>query len=111
MKIDFDAIPVAVTPNMKGGEKEVASRRFQDELGGILKGKLIPGASIGLHTHESNYEVIYIVSGCGTMLCDGVEEALTPGVCHYCAQGHTHKLMNTGTEPLTVFAVVPEHGK
>ena len=76
MKIDFDAIPVAVTPNMKGGEKEVASRRFQDELGGILKGKLIPGASIGLHTHESNYEVIYIVSGRGTMLCDGEKETL-----------------------------------
>ncbi len=49
--------------------------------------------------------------GTGTMLCDGVEEPLTPGVCHYCAEGHTHKLMNTGTEPLTVFAVVPEHGK
>ena len=111
MKIDFDAIPVAVTPNMKGGEKEVASRRFQDELVGILKGKLIPGASIGLHTHESNYEVIYIVSGRGTMLCDGVEENLEPGVCHYCGEGHTHKLMNTGAEPLVVFAVVPEHHK
>ena len=38
MKIDFDAIPLAVTPNMKGGEKEVASRRFQDELGGRRAG-------------------------------------------------------------------------
>ena len=53
----------------------------------------------------------YVLSGTGTMLCDGVEESLTPGMCHYCAQGHTHKLMNTGTEPLTVFAVVPEHKK
>ena len=58
-----------------------------------------------------NSETIYVLSGAGTMLCDGVEEPLTPGVCHYCAEGHTHKLMNTGTEPLTVFAVVPEHGK
>ena len=107
MKIDFDAIPVAVTPNMKGGEKEVASRRFQDELGGILKGKLIPGASIGLHTHESNYEVIYIVSGHGTMLCDGEEEVLGPGDCTYCPQGHTHSLMNTGAEDLEFFAVLP----
>ena len=107
MRIDFDAIPLAVTPNMKGGEKEVASRRFQDELGGILKGKLIPGASIGLHTHESNYEVIYIVSGHGTMLCDGERETLGPGDCSYCPQGHSHSLMNTGTEDLAFFAVLP----
>ena len=99
MKIDFDAIPVAVTPHMKGGEKEVASRRFQDELGGILKGKLTPGASIGLH--------IYIVSGHGTMLCDGERETLGPGDCSYCPQGHTHSLMNTGGETLEFFAVLP----
>ena len=76
-----------------------------------MKLVLAPGAFLGEHTHVGNSETIYVLSGAGTMLCDGAEEPLTPGVCHYCAEGHTHKLMNTGTEPLTVFAVVPEHGK
>ena len=76
-----------------------------------LKLELAPGAYLGEHTHVGNSETIYVLSGTGTMLCDGVEEALTPGVCHYCAQGHSHKLMNTGTEPLVTFAIVPEHKK
>ena len=108
MKIDFDAIPVAVTPHMKGGEKEVASRRFQDELGGILQGKLIPGASIGTHTHETSSEMIFILSGTASIVCDGKPETLTAGQCHYCPKGSTHTMKNNGPDELIFFTVVPE---
>ena len=107
MLIDFSAIPESVIPNMRGGEKEACMRTFQDGMCKIMQGRLVPGASIGLHTHESNYEVIYIVSGHGTMLCDGERETLGPGDCSYCPQGHSHSLMNTGTENLAFFAVLP----
>ena len=107
MLIDFAAMEEQIIPHMRGGEKEAAMRIYNDELGKIMKGRLIPGASIGLHTHESNYEVIYIVSGHGTMLCDGERETLGPGDCSYCPQGHSHSLMNTGTEDLAFFAVLP----
>ena len=107
MLIDFVSIPMATIPNMKGGEKEFRVHTFTDAMCKIMRGTLIPGASIGLHTHESNYEVIYIVSGRGTMLCDGEKETLGPGDCTYCPQGHTHSLMNTGEEDLEFFAVLP----
>ena len=36
----------------------------------ILRGLLAPGCSIGMHTHKSNSEVIYVLSGTGKMLID-----------------------------------------
>ena len=111
MQIHFDKLETQVISGMKGGQGEARLQSYSDGVNKIMKLVLAPGAFLGEHTHVGNSETIYVLSGAGTMLCDGVEEPLTPGVCHYCAEGHTHKLMNTGTEPLTVFAVVPEHGK
>ncbi|MFR7893260.1 MAG: hypothetical protein ACLU38_03455 [Dysosmobacter sp.] len=45
------------------------------------------------------------------MLYDGVWEPVAPGTCHYCPKGHSHSLVNDGTEDLVTFAVVPEHEK
>ena len=73
-----------------------------------MYGRLIPGASIGLHTHETNSEIMYFLKGTATMICDGVPEKIEPGVCHYCEKGHSHTLINDGGEDLEFFAVVPE---
>mgnify|MGYP005799971915 FL=1 len=75
--------------------------------GKVLRGRLSPGASIGLDTQEESSEILYRPSGGGQVLCDGVYEDLAPGGCHYCPKGHTHSLSNDGTEPLEFFAVVP----
>ena len=108
MLIDFDAMQVNVIPHMRGGEKEVAARMYSDDLGKIMRGRLIPGASIGLHTHETSSEILYVLSGTGKVLCDGVYEALSAGSCHYCPKGHTHSLINDSDGDLELFAVVPE---
>ena len=109
MRIDFDKLETQVVQGMRGGQGEARLKSFSDGENKIMKMELAPGAFLGEHAHVGNSETIYVLSGTGAVLCDGVEEPLTPGVCHYCAQGHTHKLMNTGTEPLVVFAIVPEH--
>ena len=111
MLIDFTAIPEKIMKNMRGGEKEAAMRIYDDGLCKILTGKLIPGASIGLHTHENDSETIYILSGTGKVLCDGVYEPLAAGSCHYCAKGHEHSLINDSEEDLMFFAIVPVHEK
>ena len=110
MKLDFDAMEETIIPHMRGGEKEVAARMYTDELGKIMRGRLIPGASIGLHPHQGSSEIVYVLSGTGKALYDGGEEALAPGGCHYCPEGHTHSLVNDGGEDLIFFAVVPRHG-
>ena len=108
MLIDFNAIPETVIPKMRGGEKEVRAHMYVDNLGKIMKGKLIPGATIGMHTHETSREVIYILSGVGKVLCEGVYEPLAPGACHYCPKGTAHSLINDSDGDLEFLAIVPE---
>ena len=110
MRIDFDHIEETVIPHMRGGEGQVAARMHTDGNNKIMRGVLAPGSTIGLHTHDTSSEIIYILSGTGKVLCDGVYEPLAPGDCHYCPQGHEHSLMNDSDGDLTFFAVVPEHG-
>lgn len=111
MLIDFSSIPVKILKNMRGGDKEAAMRIYDDGLCKIISGKLIPGASIGLHTHENDSETIYILSGTGKVLCDGEYETVSAGACHYCPMGHNHSLINDSEEDLCFFAIVPVHEK
>ena len=110
MRIDFETMETTVIPHMRGGEKEVSAEMFSDGKCKIMRGRLIPGATIGLHTHETNSETLYVLSGTGKMLCDGAYETLSPGACTYCPKGHEHSLINDSDGDLTFFAVVPEHG-
>lgn len=107
MLIDFTQIDESVTQSFYGGEKELSSHMFTDNLGNrILRGKLEPGASIGYHKHENGSEIIYVLHGSGKALYDDGQETLTAGLCHYCPKGHSHSLINNGGEDLVFFAVV-----
>ena len=108
MLIDFKNIAEEIIPNMRGGEKEVAVRAFNDGSNKIMRGKLIPGASIGLHTHETNSETLYILEGNGKVLYEGEYIPLPTGSCHYCPKGKAHSLINDSEADLRFFAIVPE---
>ncbi|MBQ2865241.1 MAG: cupin domain-containing protein [Clostridia bacterium] len=108
MLIDFGNIPLSVLPNFKGGEKQMETNMYLDELNRIMYSRLVPGASIGEHVHDTSSEMIFILSGKGTAVTDGVKEICTVGKCHYCPKGSTHTLINDGDEDLVFFAVVPQ---
>ncbi len=108
MIIDFNKIDEKVMPNFHKGEKELSTKMYTDENNKIMNGKLVPGASIGLHTHETSSEIIYILSGTGKVLYNGEYEEVRQGLCHYCPKGHTHSLINDSNDDLIFFAVVPE---
>lgn len=108
MKISFDQINENIVPNFKGGEKSFATKAFDDGVNKIMKGRLIPGASIGMHTHQGNCEIIFVLEGSGKMLYDGGEERLNAGDCHYCPENHTHSFVNDGDCDLVFYAVVPK---
>lgn len=107
MLIDFNAMEEQVIPHFLGGEGTFRPRMRVDENGKIMRAALEPGSSIGLHTHETSSEIIYILSGTGKVLYDGEYIPLKAGDCHYCPKGHAHSLMNDGGEDLEFFAVVP----
>lgn len=115
MILDFNEMGVTVLPNFKGGEKEFAANMFFDGTNRIFKGRLIPGATIGMHTHDDSCEVIFILEGSGTIVErePGAEtETVSPvsaGDCLYCPKGYSHSLQNTTDEgDLVFYAVVPK---
>ena len=101
-------IPLAVLPHFKGGDGEAHVRLWEDASGKFMHCTLPPHASIGPHTHEDSYEVMYFLSGDGICLDDGSEHPVGSGVIHYCPVGHSHSVVNTGSEPLVLFAVIPK---
>lgn len=107
MLIDFSKVEEQVIPRFLGGEGTIHARMRVDELGKIMRGTLEPGSSIGLHTHETNSEILYILEGTGKVLYDGAYEPLHAGSCHYCPKGHSHSLINDSGANLEFFAVVP----
>ena len=115
MIIKFDEMELSHMPNFKGGEKEFAANMFFDGTNRMFKGCLVPGASIGLHTHEDSCEVIFILGGKGGIYEKGPQDAgltyneVLPGDCLYCPKGHTHSLVNPegSQEDLVFYAVVP----
>ncbi len=106
MRLDFSAMDENWLANFKGGEKGLLAKMFADEKNRILRARLIPGATVGEHTHETGCEIIFALSGQATAVTDGVEERLTAGDCHYCPEGHSHTLRNDGPEDFVFFAVV-----
>ena len=109
MLIDFKMMEEKIIPNMRGGEKEARMRMHTDPLCKVVQGQLIPGASIGMHTHETDSETMYYLSGKGTILFDGESFPVQAGDCHYCPNGHSHSLINDGNEELIFLAVIPVH--
>lgn len=108
MIIDFNNIPETVLPNFKGGEKEMSAHMFFDGTNRIFTGRLQPGATIGLHTHDTSAEMIFITRGEGHVLFDGEMLPVREGLCHYCPKGHSHSLINDSSADLEFTAVVPQ---
>lgn len=108
MILDYTTMPVQDIPNFKGGEGAAHAQMQFDGLNRIMRGRLGKGDTIGMHTHETNSEIVYVIQGVARVIMDGVEELIPAGQAHYCPKGHTHCMSSAGEEDLIIFAVVPE---
>lgn len=107
MTIDFTKMNETVIPNFNGGEGKVSVRMFTDGFGKILTVRIEKGSSIGMHRHENNFEAEFVLKGKARCICDGQEEILLPGMCHYCQNGSEHSMESIGEEDLVLYCVVP----
>ena len=105
--IRFDRVDEKRLEAFKGGVGALNAMMLTDELNKILMGRLEPGSSIGLHTHEDSSEIMYFISGEGRVIHNGTEERILPGDCHYCKKGESHTVINDRDADLVFFAVVP----
>ncbi|MCF0114357.1 MAG: cupin domain-containing protein [Erysipelotrichaceae bacterium] len=111
MIIDLLTQQEQALPNFKGGENEIYAKMNFDGTVRIMQIRVPHGSTIGEHTHTTNSEIIFCISGEGTFICNGVKEVITAGQCHYCPMGSTHTLINEAKEDFCGYAVVPEHTK
>jgi quercetin dioxygenase-like cupin family protein len=109
MVIDFDRIKEDCIAGFKGGHGELITRNYVDSKCKIMMSRLRPGASSGLHRHEGNCEIVYIISGTATFYYDGEAETVAEGQVHYCPEGHSHYMENNTDKELCYLAIVPEH--
>ena len=107
MLLIFDEMTPVPMEHFKGGVGTLQARPYDDGNCKVLQMTLPQGTSIGLHTHEGSCEMIFVLSGEGICLDDGEEYPFRPGMCHYCPEGHSHSVFNTGSEPLVLLGVVP----
>ncbi|MCH3993872.1 MAG: cupin domain-containing protein [Prevotella sp.] len=109
MIIDFDKIKEAHIQGFKGGKGELDTRNYVDDKVKIMYSTLRPGATTGLHTHQGNCEIVYVISGVATFHYDGKVETAREGQVHYCPMGHSHYMENLTDHDLVYYAIVPEH--
>ena len=105
---DYNQMEWAANSAFKGGEGVFYNKMFTDGVNKMMQGKLPSGSSIGYHKHEGNCEMIFILEGEGKVLFDDKEFPVKPGEVLYCPEGHSHSLINNGTEDLVFYAVVPK---
>ena len=106
MIYDFNQSVNHSIPNLNGGDGTVFAKVIPGEAGAVMFAVIPPNCSIGAHTHEKDMDYNFILSGTGIAVCDGKEESLFPGVCHFCPKGSRHSIRNTGTENMQIYIAV-----
>ena len=49
-----------------------------------------------------------MLSGSGVCHDDGTDVAISAGMTHYCPEGHTHGIDNTGADELVLLGILPD---
>ena len=103
---------VEVRDNMRDGKGTIEINHIlkQNQMKGKCRlfSKLVikPGCSIGLHRHDEEEEVYYILEGEGLVDDNGIKQSVKVGDVMLTGDGASHSIENTGTEDLVLMAVI-----
>lgn len=67
---------------------------------------IAPGASIGVHGHKGEKEIIYILSGKGIYEDNGISKEVHPGDVTICDDGSKHGIRALDEGPMEVIALI-----
>ena len=102
----------SIVKTMFGGPGEMEAKQILNDGEFADKGRLFnhvtlkPGAAIGKHQHNNEFEVYYILSGHGTYDDNGTPVEVGPGDVTCCPHGERHGILNTGTGDLVFIALI-----
>jgi len=98
--------------DFRGGKGPLIMEHFMDQAMAMGAGRLFvrsvvpPGSSIGLHKHEGDSELYYILSGKALANDNGTLVEIGPGDTQFCPDGSSHGIENIGTEDLIYIAII-----
>ena len=98
--------------NLRGGEGHVIRQEVFSEVETGGKTMLCaiqtvpPGCSIGIHTHDPDAEIFYVLSGTIRVIDDGVEKDLKAGDSNFSGAGGSHGVVNVSDEDATMLCIV-----
>ena len=97
---------------LRGGVGELYQHHIleQEETGGrtdmFCEFTIEPGRTIGLHTHDTNAEVYYVLEGEMVVIQDGVTHTVKAGDVVFTADGHSHSVENRTDRPVKMLAII-----
>ena len=69
---------------------------------------ILPGSSIGMHVHENDEEMVYVISGSGKAVIDDEFVEINQGEAHFAKQGKKHSIINHAENNLVILAIINE---
>lgn len=106
------SMEVEVREKMKDGKGSVRVTHLlkQIQMRGKCRffGKMViePGCSIGLHKHDDEEEIYYILKGRGLAEDNGIRQEVKEGDIILTGGGASHSIENNSSEPLEVMGVI-----
>lgn len=103
---------VETRENMKGGQGKVAIQHFFKQAEFTSKTRLcsrlvLPaGASIGMHRHEKEDELFYVLKGTGILDDNGARTRISEGDAILTGGGDGHAVINDSRDDLELVAVI-----
>lgn len=105
-------LQIDVHKEFRGGKGSVTLEHFMDLQMANGAGRLFaqtiipPGSSVGLHKHEGDSEVYYILEGKALVNDNGTETELGAGDINFCPDGGSHAIENIGDTDLRYIAII-----
>ncbi len=107
-----DEMVTELKNQMRGGNGTVEINHIfkQDELNGkarlFARISLNPGCSIGLHEHNAEEEIYYIIKGKAVVNDNGNTKEVIAGDAVLTGNGASHSIENRCEEPVDMIAVI-----
>lgn len=101
-----------VREKMKGGKGSVTVTHLLKQIQMMGKCRFFgrmtinPGCSIGLHRHDDEEEIYYILKGKGIVEDNGIKQEVYEGDIILTGGGASHSIENNSSEPLEVLGVI-----
>ena len=105
-------LKVDVHQEFRGGKGSVTLEHFMNQQMANGAGRLFaksilpPGASVGIHKHEGDCEVYYILEGKAKVHDNGTDVEVGAGDLNFCPDGSSHGIENIGTTDLVYIAII-----